>query len=33
MFDVKATEANLPLLFDLPGLDFVRRSARTRVCS
>jgi hypothetical protein len=23
MFDVKATEANLPLLFDFPGLDFV----------
>ncbi len=23
MFDVKATEANLPLLFNIPGLDFV----------
>jgi len=23
MFDVKGTEANLPLLFDFPGLDFV----------
>ena len=32
MFDVKATEANLPLLFDIPGLDFVPSiSAHARV--
>ena len=32
MFDVKATEASLPLLFDIPGLDFVPSiSAHARV--
>ena len=32
MFDVKATEANLPLLFDIPGLEFVPSiSAHARV--
>ncbi|MET0626048.1 MAG: RsmE family RNA methyltransferase [Pyrinomonadaceae bacterium] len=32
MFDVKATETNLPLLFDFPGLDFVPSiSAHARV--
>jgi Flp pilus assembly protein TadG len=32
MFDVKATESNLPLLFDFPGLDFVPSiSAHARV--
>ena len=33
MFDVKATEANLPLLFDFRVSISYRRSARTRVCS